>query len=123
MSSPGDIGRRIEWVEGPAEDIVVKAIELVGTVPGAKSFELRYDVPGRELFEDEEPCPDEVVRWTATAELRRRYSRGAPKVTRTITGTADVEPYGSNSQGIVDAVVDLLEQLGANVVLLTGADQ
>lgn len=119
MSRPGDPGRRLEWIEGPAEAIVARAVELVGTVPGARSFELAYDARDRDLGE-EEPDPSDVIVWTASAELRRRYVRGAKPVTRTVTGTATVDPGGSHAQGIVDAVVALLEQLGANVVLLTG---
>lgn len=30
MSRPGDPGRRLEWVEGPVEAIVTKAVELGG---------------------------------------------------------------------------------------------
>lgn len=120
MSRPGDPGRRLEWVEGPAEAIVVKAVELVGTVPGATGFELAYTAADRVLAEDEEPRPDESVAWTASATLRRRYPGVRKPVTRTITGTAITPPGESHAQGIVDAVVDLLEQLGANVVLLLG---
>lgn len=117
MSRPGDPGRRLEWVEGPVEAIVTKAVELVGTVPGAKSFELAYDAVDRELAEDEEPAPDEAVRWTASAELRRKYGKGRP-ITRTVTGTAIAEPNGHHGEAIVRAVVELLEKLGANVVLM-----
>lgn len=115
-------GRRLEWVEGPVEAIVVKAVELVGTVPGASSFELRYDAADRVLPDDVEPDPDEAIMWTASAELRRRYAKGAKPVTRTITGTASVPPGGSHAQGIVDACVDLLRKLGANVTVLLGGE-
>lgn len=64
--------------------IVVKAVELVGTVPGASSFELKYDAADRVLGEDEEPRPDEAVAWTASAELRRKYAKGTKPVVRTI---------------------------------------
>lgn len=123
MSAPGDPGRRLEWIEGPAEAIVAKAVELIGTIPGASSFELRYDAVDRVLAEDDEPGPDDVVRWTAAAELARRYTGVRKPVVRTVEGTALVSPGGSHAQGIVNAVIDLLEALGANVVaLLPGED-
>lgn len=59
----------------------------------------------------------------ASAELTRRYARGRKPVTRTVTGTAVVEPGGRHDQGMVNAVVELLEKLGANVVLLTGGGE
>lgn len=123
MSAPGDPGRRLEWVEGPVEAIVTKAVELVGTVPGASSFELAYAAADRELAEDEEPRPDEAVAWTATAELRRKFTGVRKPITRTIVGTAIVAPGGHQGEGIVEAVVDLLEKLGANVVLLRGGPE
>lgn len=111
--------RRTIVVEG-FDAIVVKAVELVGTVPGASSFELRYNAADRVLEEGEEPRPDEAVAWHASAELRRKYAKGTKPVVRTITGTAIVQPGGNHGEGIVEAVVDLLEQLGANVVLMFG---
>jgi hypothetical protein len=123
MSSPGDPGRRSELLEGTAEDIVAKAVELVGTVPGATSFELAYDTVDRVLGEDEEPRPDDRVRWTASAELRRKYAKGTKPVTRTITGTAIAEAGANHGEAMVLAVVDLLENLGANVVLMFGGNR
>lgn len=120
MSAPGSPGRRLEWVEGPVEAIVTKAVELVGTVPGARSFELSYTAADRVLEEDEEPQPDEAVEWTASAELRRKYAKGTKPITRTITGTSIVAPHGNHGEGIVAAVVELLEKLGANVSLMFG---
>ena len=111
--------RRRIVVEG-FDAIVVKAVELVGTVPGASSFELKYDAADRVLAEDEEPRPDEAVAWTASAELRRKYAKGTKPVVRTITGTAIVAPGGHHGEGIVAAVVELLEKLGANVSLMFG---
>lgn len=110
--------QRIE-VEG-FDAIVTKAVELVGTVPGAASFELRYEAADRVLAEDEEPRPDEAVAWHASAELRRKYAKGTKPVVRTITGTAIVPPGGHHGEGIVRAVVELLEALGANVTLMFG---
>lgn len=106
-------------VEG-FDAIVVKAVELVGTVPGASEFELRYEAADRVLGEDEEPRPDESVAWMASATLRRKYAKGAKPVTRTITGTAIVAPGGNHGEAIVRAIVDLLEKLGANVTLMFG---
>jgi hypothetical protein len=117
MSAPGDPGRRLEWVEGPVEAIVVKAIELVRTVPGASSFELRYDAVDRELAEDEEPDPGEPVRWTATATLRRKYGKGKP-VVRDVVGEHIAQPGEDHTLAIVRAVIALLEKLGANVVAM-----
>lgn len=111
--------RRRIVVEG-YDQLVTRAVELVGTVPGARSFELRYDAADRVLAEDEEPRPDEAVAWTAEAELRRRYARGTKPVVRTITGTAIAPPGGRHDVAIVDAVVELLRKLGANVELLIG---
>lgn len=122
MSAPGSPGRRLEWVEGPVEAIVLKAVELVGAIPGASSFELAYDAADRVLADGEEPRPDEAVAWTASAELRRRYPGVRKPVTRTVTGTAIAPADSDTAQAIVDAVVDLLEKLGANVVLLTGGE-
>lgn len=120
MSRPGDPGRRLEWVEGPAEQIVVKAVELIRETQ-AKTFSLRYDARDRQLAEDEEPDPGEAVVWTASAEYVDRTLRH--KVKRTVTGTALVDPAtrtppGGHAQGIVLAVVELLEKLGANVVAM-----
>lgn len=123
MSAPGSPGRRLEWVEGPVEAIVTKAVELVGTVPGARSFELSYTAADRVLDEDEEPQPDEAVEWTASAELRRKYAKGTKPVVRTITGTSIVAAHGNHAEGIVRAVVELLEKLGANVVLMFGGPE
>lgn len=122
MSAPGSPGRRLEWVEGPVEAIVTKAVELVGTVPGASSFELAYDAADRVLAEDEEPAPDEAVAWTARATVRRKYGKGRP-IEHTYAGTALVEPGASHAEGIVAAVVDLLERMGANVTLLIGGPE
>lgn len=122
MSAPGTPGRRLEWVEGPVEAIVVKAVELVGTVPGARDFELAYEAADRVLAEDEEPGPDEAVVWTAKATVRRKYGKGRP-IEHTYAGTAIVEAGGRHDEGIVNAAVDLLEKLGANVVLLTGGPE
>lgn len=123
MSAPGTPGRRLEWVEGPVEAIVTKAVELVATVPGARSFELSYDAADRVLAEGEEPHPDEAVAWTASAELRRKYAKGTKPVVRTVTATSIVAPHDNHAEGIVRAVVDLLEQLGANVVLMFGGPE
>lgn len=106
-------------VEG-FDALMVKAVELVGTVPGASSFELRYEAADRVLEEGEEPRPDEAVAWHATAELRRKYAKGTKPVVRKITGTAIVAAGGHHGEGIVAAVVDLLEQLGANVSVMFG---
>lgn len=122
MSTPGSPDRRLEWVEGPAEAIVAKAIELIGTVAGARSFELAYDAVDRTLAEGEEPDPSEAVRWTASAELRRKYGKGKP-ITRTVTGTAIAPPGTPQGVAIVEAVVELLEKLGANVVLMFGGPE
>lgn len=123
MSAPGTPGRRLEWVEGPVDQIVAKAVELVGTVPDARSFELRYEAADRVLADGEEPHPDEAVAWHASAELRRKYAKGTKPVVRTITGTSIVAAHGNHAEGIVRAVVDLLEQLGANVVLMFGGPE
>lgn len=117
MSRPGDPGRRVEFVEG-FEAIAVKTVELVQSVPGASSFELKYEAMDRVLAEGEEPRPDEAVQWSASAQLRRRYYPGAPKVTRTIVGSSVVEAGGSHYRGIALACVDLLERLGVNTVVL-----
>lgn len=123
MSAPGDPGRTLAWVEGPAEEIVAKAFELIGAhVPDAKAFELRYEARDRELAEDEEPDPGEAVRWIASATVRRKYGKGKP-ITRTVTGTAIAEPNGHHGEAIVRAVVELLEKLGANVVLMFGGPE
>lgn len=120
MSNPGDPGRRLEWVEGPAEAIVTKAVELIGEhVHDARAFELRYEAVDRDLAEDEEPHPDEPVRWIASATVRRKYGKGRP-IEHTYTGTSVVEPHGRHDEGIVRAVVELLEALGANVVAIFG---
>jgi hypothetical protein len=123
MTRPGDPGRPMHLLEGDAAQVVAKAVELVGTVPGASSFELKYDARDRVLAENEEPTDDEAVVWTATAQLRRRYARGMPKVTTTRVGVHIYDPAtddlpGGHAQAGVLAVVALLEELGANVVLL-----
>lgn len=118
MTTPGSPGRRLEWVEGPVDAIVVKAVELVGTVPGARGFELAYDAADRVLADDEEPRPDEAVIWTARATVRRRYSGTRKPVEHTYEGTATVPAGGRHDAGIVNAVVELLERMGANVVLM-----
>jgi hypothetical protein len=123
VSAPGDPGRTLAWVEGPAEEIVAKAVELIGThVPDAKAFELRYEARDRQLADDEEPDPGEAVRWIASATVRRKYGKGKP-VEHTYVGSAIADPttrtpVGGHPQAIVLATVDLLERLGANTVVL-----
>lgn len=123
MSRPGDPGRPMHLLEGNGPAILTKAVELIATVPGASTFELSYDARDRDLAEDEEPRADEAVVWTATAVLRRRYSPGTRKVTRTVSGTYTYDPAtadlpGGQAQASVLAIVALLEELGANVIML-----
>lgn len=123
MSAPGDKGRTLAWVEGPAEEIVAKAVELIGThVPDVKAFELRYEARDRQLAEEEEPDPTEAVRWIASATVRRKYGKGKP-IEHTYSGEhiadpATRTPAGGHPQAIVLAVVQLLERLGANTVVM-----
>lgn len=124
-SKPGDVGRRLEWVEGPAVDVVLKTIELVHTVPGAHSFEFGYDAVDRELAEGEEPDPTEPVRWWVKAYVRAKLVRGHKPIDRTwvryaVYDPASVDPLApsSHAHAIVLASVALLEAMGANVVLL-----
>lgn len=123
MSNPGDPGRTLAWVEGPAEEIVAKAVELIHQhVPDAVSFELRYEARDRQLAEEEEPDPTEAVRWLASATVRRKYGKGKP-IEHTYTGEhiadpATRTPAGGHPQAIVLATVDLLERLGANTVVM-----
>lgn len=109
--------RPTELVEG-YEALVVRAVELVGQVPGAKDFELAYEAADRVLEEGEEPRPDEAVAWRASATVRRKYHPGTKPIERTFYGTAIVRPGGLHDQGIVDAVVTLLRNMGANVNVL-----
>lgn len=124
-SKPGDVGRRLEWVDGSAVDVVLKTIELVHTVPGARSFEFGYDAVDRELAEDEEPDPTEPVRWWVKATARQKLARGRKPVDRSwiryaVYDPASVDPQQptSHAHAIVLASVALLEAMGANVVLL-----
>lgn len=115
--------RRLELLSGDGPAIMARAVELVGTVPGARDFELSYTAADRVLEDDEEPLPDESVAWLATATVRRKYTKGTKPITRGYTGTAIAEPGTSHELAAVNAVVELLRAMGANVtVLLPGAD-
>lgn len=121
MSRPGDPDRRFELLEGTSPAITAKAVELVGSIPGAHTFELAYDARDRHLEDDEEPGPTEAVRWTARATIKRR--NGKHRYEHTYEGTAIADPVaqtppGGHGQAAVLAVVELLEKLGANVILL-----
>jgi hypothetical protein len=115
--------RRLELLSGDGPAIIARAVELVGTVPGAQDFELAYTAADRVLAEDEEPRDDEAVAWTATATVRRKYAKGTKPITRTYTGTGIAAPGESHAQASVTAVVELLRAMGANVtVLIEGAE-
>lgn len=94
MSAPGDVGRRLEWVEGPAEEVLAKAAQLVGEA-GGKSFEFGYDAVDRDLGEDEEPDPGEPVRWFVKAVWRYKPGRGRRPVDRTVIRYGVAEPGGA----------------------------
>lgn len=114
MSRPGDPGRRQIVAEG-FEQILTTTADAVGSIPGAVSFEVRHDAADRELADDEEPRPDERIRWTVTATLRRKH--GSHRFEVEVSGTSVAEP-GEHARGISMACVQLLERLGANTVVL-----
>lgn len=116
MSRPGDSGRTQIMATG-FEQTLARTAEIVGAVKGARSFEISYDAVDRTLAADEEPRPDERVRWTATAVVRRRGVLDLVIVDRTYTGESIAEP-GRHGRGVSMACVDLLEQLGVNTVVL-----
>lgn len=127
MTEHDDTTKRvnIEWVEGPAKAVLVKTAELVGTVPGARTFTFGYDAVDRELAEDEEPDPTEPVRWWVKATARQKLHRGTKPVDRSwiryaVYDPASVDPNApsSHAHALVLASVALLEAMGANVVLL-----
>ena len=121
MSRPGDKGRRLITADG-FDQIIVKAVELVGTVPGASEFEIGYEpADGRELGEDEDTLPDEPVRWYARATIKR--GNGRKRLVHTYEGSHVADPVaqtppGGHQQAGVLAVVDLLERIGVNVIVL-----
>ena len=117
MSRPGDPGRRQLTATGAVEAVTVAA-ELVGTIPGARSFELRYDAVDRELAEDEEPRPDEAVRWEAVAVIARKYPGQRKPTEVTYVGSYVAEPGTDHGRAGAMAAVDLLEKLGANTVVI-----
>jgi len=114
--------RRRLLIAGDGPAIIAKAAQLVGEVPGARDFELSYEAADRVLEDDEEPRDDEAIYWRATATVRRKYHPGTKPITRTYYGTAIVPPGGSHAQGSVDAVVELLRNMGANVTKLGGSE-
>lgn len=118
MSRPGDPGRQQYVAEG-FDEIVATTAQAVGTIKGAKSFELRYDGVDRELADDEQPRPDERIRWTAIATISARH--GSHRFDREVKGTAIAEP-GNHGRGMSLACVQLLEKLGGNVVVLDPED-
>lgn len=118
MSRPGDPGRQ-QYVADGFDEIVATTAQAVGTIPGARSFELRYDGVDRVLADDEEPRTDERIRWTAIATIRARH--GSHRFDREVKGTAIAEP-GNHGRGMSMACVELLEKLGANVVLVDQSD-
>lgn len=123
MSAPGDVGRRLEWVEGPAEEVLAKAAQLVGEA-GGKSFEFGYDAVDRDLGEDEEPDPGEPVRWFVKAVWRYKPGRGRRPVDRTVIRYGVAEPGGAtHAEAITYATVALLEAMGANVALMFGGPE
>lgn len=112
--------RRSELLSGDGPAIITRAVQLVGTVPGARDFELSYTAADRVLEDDEEPRADEPVAWLATATVRRKYAKGTKPITRGYSGTAIAEAGGSHDEAAVTAVVELLRAMGANVDLLKG---
>lgn len=119
MTVPEGTGRT-QVVANGAVGAVTVAAELVGSIPGAKSFELRYDTLNRTLADGEEPTPEDRVRWECVAVIRRTYA--GRKVDTTYIGSAVVEPGGHHGRGSAMAAVDLLEQLGANTVVVDMTD-
>jgi hypothetical protein len=119
MSRPGDPGREQILLAGSPADIVTQAIvQLRSTVDGIRSFEIAYDVPGRQLAVDEEPRPDETVVWTATVVVRRRWPGTRRPADRDFVGTATCPPGSDHGRGQVEAIASLLESFGANVVVV-----
>lgn len=116
MSRPGDKGRR-QFIATSPEDVFVKAVEAVSTIPGAQSFELSYDGVDRVLADDEEPGPEDRIRWKATAVVRRKFGRGRP-VEHAYVGEQVCEPGGDHGMAGALAIVALLERLGANTVVI-----
>jgi hypothetical protein len=119
MSHPGAPGRVQHYATGPVEAVTLAA-ELVGQLQGARSFELRYEALNRSLADGEEPTTEDRVRWEAVAVIRCKH--GKHRVDTTYIGSSVVEPGGSNSRGMSLAAVDLLEQLGANTVVIDMTD-
>lgn len=119
MSRPGDPGRTQHSATGGTEALVM-AVDLVRQIPGAKTFEIRYDALNRKLAKDEEPTAEDRVRWEAVAVISRKHGKHC--IDTTYIGSAIVEPGDSHDRGQALAAVDLLEQLGANAVVIDLTD-
>ncbi|WP_426243733.1 hypothetical protein [Nocardioides sp. LHG3406-4] len=111
--------RRTQHVATGFEEIVAAAVEQTRRA-GAKSFELEYDAADRRLRPDEEPLPDEAVRWSATATFPGRFGDLEDRI---VTGTAVARPGEcGHNRAISYAVVRMLEAAGANTVVVDTCD-
>jgi hypothetical protein len=105
------------------EKTVGTIAQLIGRIPGAVSFELRYCATNRDLADNEEPLPTDTVQWDAVARILHVDPDGddPPTIFR-FTGSDTVPPGGSNNKAAITATIRLAEQLGINTIVVDYTD-
>lgn len=97
------------------EESVTTIAALIGKT-GATSLEIQYDrADGPPLEGNEEPGPDDAVKWTAVAEYPEGHSLH-PQV----VGLYVAAPGTNQGTGLVSAMANLARELGANVTIVGG---
>lgn len=117
MSKPGDPGREqviLQW-SSPA-DAIVETARWAGKA-GAYEFEHGYCAPeGVEWPEDHTPDETEDVLWYAQCRIRHKIRGQRPREV-VYRGEALVKAGANHYIGAAYACVDMLEKMGANVIV------